>query len=99
MIGTLLLGLLNFFQAILALVILPINNLLEQYVPEVSQAFGYITAFLYKCVELFGWAVGTVGISDWVISFVVTALIFKLTLPTVAFTIKYLLKWYRTLMP
>lgn len=84
---------------IVKVILLPIDLLLQQFIPSVSDAFTKVGEFLEIVASGLGWAISAAGIPYSAVALVATYLIFKLTFPIIAWGVKLAIKWYVALKP
>jgi len=87
----------NIIEFIVKMILLPVDLLIENALPDLAQYFQNITDFLSLIFQYIGWAISASGIPYAAISLVVTFYIFKLTLPLNVWAMKMAIKWYRAL--
>lgn len=99
MINKILVGILGFISTAINFLLSPINNLIAQNFPSVQTAINNILTFLNTCVSSIGWVISAVGIESGVITLVVTVLGLRLVWQPIVHAVKYIIKWYKTIMP
>lgn len=84
---------------LIKLLLLPIDLIIQQFIPSVSNAFTAIGNFLNLIASGLGWAISVAGIPYTAIALVATYWIFKLAFPIVMWGVKLAIKWYIALKP
>jgi len=84
---------------ILKLILAPIDYLIQQFIPGLSDALTAVGDFLTLVATGLGWAVSAAGIPVASLALIATYWIFKLTLPWNIFLIKLAVKWFKALKP
>lgn len=97
MINAILKGILTLLTNLLGIFLSPINNLINSYLPNVSNALTKVAQFFTMCTGKIGWVLDSLLIESETISLLVTILIIKLTLPYLISAIKSIVKWWRAL--
>lgn len=89
-------------QTILTLVsavIYPIDLLIEQNIPLLSDALTAIYSFIDVTFSMIGWAISATGIPAITILLLVSYYIFVFTVPYLVLVIKLAVRWYNYLKP
>lgn len=81
---------------IIEVLLIPINLLIAQYIPDLNQSLLLLGQFFQLIATGIGWAISATGIPYPVVAFVVTVIIYNLTLPWLLHGIKLALQWFRT---
>lgn len=97
MINAILKGILSLLTSLLSIFLSPINNLINTYLPNVSNALTKVAQFFTMCTGKIGWVLDSLLIDSETISLLVTILIMKLTLPYLISATKSIVKWWRAL--
>ena len=97
MINAILKGILSLLTSLLSIFLSPINNLINSYLPIVSNGLTMVAKFFTMCTGKIGWVLDSLLIESETISLLVTILILKLTLPYLISAIKSIVKWWRAL--
>lgn len=84
---------------LIKVILLPIDLIIQQFLPGISDAFTAVGEFLTLISSGLGWAISVSGIPYSAIALVATYLIFKLSFPIVMWGIKLAIKWYVALKP
>lgn len=94
MINAFLTGIINLISDLVNVILLPIDILINSYMPDLV---GVLTAI----EDFFDWVCGFIpfvcswlNIPSWFISFVITLFTFKLTVPLLVHTVKLGIAWY-----
>lgn len=94
MIKALINGIFKLVLALVNLILLPIDSLISNYLPSVSNALDSIAGFFSWAANLIPWGISWFGLSSTTISLFVGYLTFELTVPLLIHTIKLALQWY-----
>jgi len=84
---------------VIKIVLLPIDLLIQQFIPGVSEAFTAVGDFLSLIATGLGWAISAIGVPYTAVALVATYLIFKLSFPIIMWGIKLAIKWYVAIKP
>lgn len=90
-------GIMKLIMSLVSLLLSPIDALIEQFLPDLSNALDGLTSFFCYVTQYIGWVIDFAGIPSSVITLIVAYYTFKLTVPLVVSTVKLALKWYNTL--
>lgn len=99
MIKALLSGIFKLIISLVNLLLLPIDTLISNYLPSLSDALEYITQFFSKIGELIPFVISYFGLNSTVLSIIVAIITFILTVPILVNTVKLALAWYNKLKP
>lgn len=99
MINAILKGLFALINGLISVLLYPIDLLIKQYLPDLSNSFNYIGAFFEYAGRFLGFCVSVTGLSSTALSLIALYFTFKLTVPILVSAIKIGIKWYRALMP
>lgn len=99
MINAILSGIINLIINLVNVILLPFDALIENALPNLSNAFSSIGQFLNLATSSIGWVISLTGISSTAISLIVAYYGFKLTAPLLFYMIKLALSWYNKLKP
>lgn len=84
---------------VIKILLLPIDMLIQQFIPSLTDAFTAVGNFLSLIAEGLGWAISAAGIPYAAIALIATYWIFKLSFPIIIWGIKLAIKWYVALKP
>lgn len=84
---------------LIKLLLLPIDLIIQQFIPALSDAFTAVGNFLSLIASGLGWAISAVGVPYSAIALIATYYIFKLGFPIIMWGIKLAIKWYVALKP
>lgn len=84
---------------VIKIVLLPIDLIIQQFIPSVSEGLTAVGDFLTLVATGIGWAISAAGIPYSAIALVATYYIFKLSFPIVMWGIKLAIKWYNAFKP
>lgn len=76
------------------LILQPIDSMILQYLPSLSNAFTAVADLLNLIGNSIGWAISVAGLSTATITLIVAYYAFKLTAPLFLYMIKLALAWY-----
>lgn len=99
MINKILIGFIKLVIHLVEFVFTPIDTLIQNVAPDLSNALNQIGGFFNYVNQFIGWAVSITGLSSETLSLIVIFYTFKLTAPLMVYVIKLALRWYRKLMP
>lgn len=99
MINKLLMGIFKIIISLVSLLLSPIDNLIAQFLPGISDALDMIANLVQQLCNVIPWVMSWLGVSSAVVSLLVSYLTFKMSVPIVVHTIKLALKWYDKLKP
>lgn len=97
MINSIVTGIISLITYLVSLILVPIDNVLLNLMPDLSNAFTSIGEFLNLLSDGIGWAVSITGLSSNALSLIVAFYIFKLTAPLTFYMLKLAVDWFRTL--
>ena len=97
MIKALINGIFKLVLALVNLILLPIDSLISNYLPSVSNALDTIASYFSWVANLIPWGISWFGLSSTTISLFVGYLTFELTVPLLIHTIKLAIQWYNAL--
>lgn len=90
---------LSFVFLLVKIILLPIDLLIKQFLPNVNEAFIAVGTFLNLIAQGLGWAISAAGIPYAAIALVATYYIFKLTFPVIMWGVKLAIQWYNAIKP
>lgn len=99
MIVVLLTAFLNFIILFCKAILLPINTLIEQFLPDLSNMLSSVQPLFDTASQYLNWVISLSGLSTTAIQFIVLYFTFKLTVPLSVYVIKFVVKWYNALVP
>ena len=79
------------------IILAPIDELILQYLPDLSNAFTAVADLLNLIGQGIGWAISVSGLSTATITLIVAYYTFKLTAPVLLYMLKLALSWYNNL--
>lgn len=97
MINAIIKGIMNLIIGLVDVVLKPIDLLIIQFLPDLSNALGAISSMFNIGSQYAGFAVSVSGLSSETISLIILYYTFKLTVPLLVYTIKLAIKWYNAL--
>ena len=99
MINKILMGIIKLIVSLVSLILLPIDNLIQSALPDLSNALTAVGNFFNLISDVIGWVVSATGLSNETLSLIVMYFTFKLTAPMLFYMIKLALSWYNKLKP
>lgn len=99
MIQAILKGIINLIISLVQVVLLPIDVIIQTFLPDVSLFFNSVNTFLDLCVQSIGWVISALGLDASILSLLVLYYGFKLTVPLAISVVKLAIKWYNALKP
>lgn len=99
MINALLQGLFNFLISLIETVLTPIDTLIQQNIPDLSNALDSFNSLLTYIINFIGFVVDASGLSSIALGLIVAYMSFALTVPLIVWVIKVLVKWWHALAP
>lgn len=87
-------GLISLIINLVGLLLLPIDNLILNVLPDLSNAFTAVGAFFNYIATSIAWCVSLTGLSSQTLSLIVAYYTFKLTAPMFFYVLKLALSWY-----
>lgn len=99
MINTILGALLDLVIFLVNLLLLPIDLLINEYLPSVSVGIQYINDLFDYILQLIPYILSWFNIPPLFIQLVVSYWVFRLTLPYIVHTVKLALAWYNKIIP
>lgn len=99
MINALLTGIMSLIIGLVSTLLKPIDLLILQFLPDLSNALTAIGNMLNFVSQYIGFAVSVTGLSNETLSLIVLYYTFKLTVPLLISTVKSAIKWYDKLKP
>ena len=99
MIQALLTGIFKLVISLVNLLLAPIDAIIEQFLPSVSDGLSYVSGFFNWVGNLLPWGVSWFGLDSTIIALFVSYMTFELTVPIMVHTVKLAIKWYDKLKP
>lgn len=90
---------LGFCTALINLILLPINLVLENSLPGLTYALNSFSSLLNYLIPFSKWVLSWLPFSTDFYTFVISTLIFIYTIPLLINTIKLVVKWWHYLVP
>lgn len=97
MINAIIKGIINLIIGLVDIVLLPIDALILQFLPDLSNAFTLVGDLFEYATNFLGFIVSMTGLSSTAISLIIAYYTFILTVPLLISTIKLAIKWYNAL--
>lgn len=99
MINAFLTGIINLISDLVNVILLPIDILINNYLPNLSVVIDTVSDFFQWICGFIPYICSWLNLPSWFISFVITAFTFKLTVPLLVHTVKLGISWYDKLKP
>lgn len=90
-------GIFNLILSLVSVILTPIDNVISQFLPGVSSVLDSISQFFNYILQFIPWIMSWFHLPSWLISFVISYYVFKLTVPLIVHTVKLALSWYNRL--
>lgn len=97
MIKKILLGIFSLITQFIGLLLTPINNAINQFIPGFSSALNGLANVLNIASQFIGWILDSLLLNSETIAFIVAVWVFKLSFPYVVYLIKLVVQWYNNL--
>lgn len=97
MINAILTGIFKIVTKLIALLLLPINLLITNYLPNFNNMLSSVSSFFRLPIQYIGFITDSLFLSSETISFLILFWTFKLTFPLLVSAIKLVVKWYNNL--
>lgn len=99
MINSILIGIINFVYNLIDTLLLPIDTIINQYVPDLGSALQTFSNLLDYVLGFIGFCVDASGLDSIAILLIITYFTFSLTVPLAIWVIKVVIKWWHALVP
>lgn len=99
MINVILKGIMNLIMSLVTIILAPIDLLITQFLPDLSNVLGYVGQMFEYATTFLGYIVDLTGLSKEAISLIILFYTFKLTVPLMVHAIKTAIKWYNAIKP
>ena len=97
MINTIITGLFEFITSIVNILLYPINLLIDQYFPDITNALVLVRQLFGYLFQFSGWILDACLISPETISLLISYLTVRYTVPYLVYGIKLAIRWYESL--
>lgn len=97
MINAIITGFFNVIISLVGVVMVPIDLLIQQFLPDLSTAISAIGSMFALVGNVLGFIISLTGLSSTALSLIVMYYTFKLTVPILVSAIKQAIKWYNAL--
>ena len=87
-------GIFNLVLGLVDIVLAPIDALITQFIPGLSDILTYIGKFFNYILQFIPWVCSWFHLPSWLITFVIAYYVFKLTVPLLVHSVKLALSWY-----
>lgn len=99
MINAILSGMLSLVIDLVDVILLPIDTLINQFLPDLATAIHTVEQFFDYILSFIPWICSWINFPSWFVTFVIAYFTFKLTVPLGVHTVKVALAWYDKLKP
>ncbi len=99
MIKAIISGIFKLVISLVNLLLLPIDTLIEKFLPSLADGLDKVSAFFTWVSGLIPWGISWFGFDDVVIGLFVAYTTFELTVPVLVHTTKLAITWYNKLKP
>lgn len=99
MIGKLLNGLFKLIISLISLLLSPIDSLINQFLPSLSNALNAFNTLVSHIIDWIGYCIDLSLLSSNAINFITMYLIFVISFKPTIYLIKLVIKWYNALKP
>lgn len=90
-------GIITLITSLVSLILSPIDSLITQYLPGLSNAFSLISNFFTMLGNIIPWVLSYLGITTTTITICIDLIVFMYTAPYLIHSIKLAIKWYNSL--
>ena len=90
-------GIFKLIMSLVNLLLLPIDTLIEQFLPDVAKIIDYVSSFFEYIGDFIPFVISYTGLNQFVLSSIVSIITFILTVPLMVHVIKLALAWYNKL--
>ena len=97
MINAILKGVLSLVTSLLTIFLSPINTIINNYLPDFSEFLTKVSQFFTTFSSKIGWVLDSLFIEPETVSFLISVLIIRLTVPYLLSAIKLVVKWWRSI--
>ena len=91
--STILTTIFSFIIDLVNLILYPIDALIENFLPDLSNALSSISSFLDLAFSSIGWCINALGIPSLAIDFIIMYYGIKLTAPILFYVMKLCFSW------
>lgn len=99
MINAIIKGIFSLVIALVSIILSPIDLLINQLLPSLSDSLGHISNFFGSLGNVVPFVVSYTGISSGMLTIYVDLIVFIFTLPYMIHAIKLAIKWFQSLKP
>lgn len=99
MINVILKGIMKLVIGLVSVLLKPIDLVILQFLPDLSNALSAIGDFLRMAGDGIGFAISLTGLSSETLSLIALYFTFKLTAPILISSLKSAIKWYDKIKP
>lgn len=90
-------GIFKLIMSLVNLLLMPIDLLIEQFLPDISEAINYVGSFFDYIGDFVPFVISYTGLNQFVLNAIYSILVFMLTVPLMVHTIKLAVAWYNKL--
>lgn len=92
-------GIFKLVMVLVNVLLLPIDQLISQLLPDVSEALNYISNFFDYIGNIVPWVISYLGVNEFVLNSSIAIITFILTVPLMVQAIKLAITWYDKIKP
>jgi len=92
-------GIFKLVIGLVSILLSPIDALIEQFLPNLSNALDYISSLFDLVGDFIPFVISYTGINTFVLTIIVDIIVFIFTVPLMVNTMKLALAWYNKLKP
>lgn len=89
-------GFLKLIIMFIDLISTPINNVINEYLPQLSNVFTLLNQFIDFIIDIIVWVVSWFNFPPYFLTFLIGYYVFKLTVPLLIHNLKILAAWWDT---
>lgn len=89
-------GFLKLVVMFIDLISTPINNIINEYLPQLDYVFSLLNQFIDFAINILGWVVSWFNFPPGFLTFLIAFYVFKLTVPLLIHNLKILAAWWDT---
>ena len=92
-------GIFKLVMVLVNVLLLPIDQLISQLLPDVSACLNYISNFFDYIGNIVPWVISYLGVNEFVLNSSIAIITFILTVPLMVQAIKLAITWYDKIKP
>lgn len=90
-------GIFKLIMMLVNVLLMPIDALIEQFLPDVAEAIKYVGSFFDYIGGFIPWVISYTGLNEFVLGAIYSIFVFILTVPIMVHTMKLAISWYNKL--